>query len=145
MWTPSKAASDGESASPHTVLTDLTVCGRDDFALPAPSSSVRASGSKRSAQTVWTPANSRQAVWTTAEANVLDSVPGEKPQSRRSLVGKQRVSNASVCTAATCATQSIEDVHEADGHTHRSAYWDRGSQWRIGMVLPKLSFQSGGS
>ena len=56
------------------------------------------------------------------EANVLDLAPGEKPQSRRRLVGKQRVSNASVCTAATCATQSIEDVHEADGHIHRSAY-----------------------
>ena len=72
--------------------------------------------------TVWTPANSRRTVWTTAEANVLDLAPGEKPQSRRRLVGKQRVSNASVCTAATCATQSIEDVHEADGHIHRSAY-----------------------
>lgn len=115
VWTPSKAASDGESASPHTIFADLTVCGREGLALPVSSSGVQASGSKRSAQTVWTPANSRRTVWTTAEANVLDLAPGEKPQSRRRLVGKQRVSNASVCTAATCASQSIEDVHEADG------------------------------
>eukprot|EP00435_Cladocopium_sp_Y103_P020505 s2089_g5.t1 len=140
VWTPlkeSKAATEGDCASPHTVFTAVTVCGQADLAMPASSSCAKAPGSKRSAQTVWTPANSKQTVWTTAEDNGLDLGSGEKPQTRRRLVGKQRVSTANISNSAVFVSseRGEDDVLCDDGHPEpapRERYWARGSSFDTG-------------
>eukprot|EP00435_Cladocopium_sp_Y103_P021059 s4001_g5.t1 len=94
----------------------------------ASSSCAKAAGSKRSGQTVWTPVNSRQTVWTTAEDNVLDLAFGEKPQTRRRLVGKQRVSNASVSNSAVFVSseqRGFSDLGEHDEALRPLTKWEQ--------------------